>query len=115
MNVCWKPGLVRGFISLLALTNAATLAWAICFSHPHNQASANHCNLAGTYNQYRPDPPMDCDIDFNMFNGCRTRDVARDIQQTMYTNPNCTGSVISQNPWTPNGTVQRATAYVCLS
>ena len=80
---------------------------------PIAQPSQSHCNLAGDYFEYQPDPPLDCGATINPCEGCTTATQPLKYFDYHYSNANCTGNLLGVDGPISDGTVEWDTAYSC--
>jgi hypothetical protein len=100
--------------ALVLVANLATAAVAGCFSTSRDGAShPASCNMAGTYSQYSPAQETYCGFSINPCAGCNQRTVALQRQQSVWSNQDCSGTLITSGPWTNIGTATLATNCSC--
>lgn len=113
LNKSWRKAITTLLVGLIIGSSSIGIVWATCFETPYDQTPQSHCNLAGDYYEYTPDPPINCGLSGNPFDGCQnaTQPLIYDIYH--YYNADCTDYTgLWDGPYL-DGNVERDTAYVC--
>lgn len=98
----------------LLVGSLAPAAFAGCFSTSRDGTShPAQCNGAGTYNQYSPAQETYCGFSLNPCAGCNQATVPLQRKQSLWSAPDCSGTLLSQTGWITIGTATLATNCSC--
>lgn len=99
--------------SLLLVISCVAVVWATCFETPIAQTPQSKCDGLYDYYEYAPDPPLNCGVTTNPFEGCQKATQPEYRWDYHYDELDCGGQIKGVTQGYDGNKVEFDTAYVC--